>query len=321
MRVLSVGEPPQRDPLLRALEAAGCAPARVAMDEVPRAGPPYFYLGNFFEQIKRPLQLARIRRALARDRAPYVWWNRDAPWNCAIKPWRKLLIRGARAADIHLAHSRQSAELFGEPVGYFPNAAETDRYNLGSRSLESLRDSSAYRYAVSFVGTVNPAFERVRARVEFLAALRERLRRDGVQLHVFDTSVGSTLSVPEQVAIIQASRVNLNVGAVCDHPVRSWGIPERCFGIASCGGFLFCDERRHAADTFPADAWAQFLDLEDCVTRIRFFLEHFGAAREHAERLHRAVLERHTYQARARELLELLSAWRAKSAAQPSAAR
>ena len=321
MRVLSVAEQPERDPLLRALAAAGCAVTSAGMDEVPRVAEPYFYLGNFFEQIKRPLRLARIRRALARDGAPYVWWNRDAPWNCAIKPWRRLMVRGARAADIHLAHSLQSVKLFGEPVAYFPNAAETDRYNLGPRSLESLRSPAGYRYAATFVGTVDPRFKMVSARIEFLAALRERLRREKLELQVFDTSVGSDLRVADQVAIIQASRVNLNIGAVCDRPVRSWGIPERCFGIASCGGFLLCDERRHAADTFPADAWAEFSNLEECAARIKFFIANFDAARDKAERLHRAVLECHTYQARALALLQLVAAWRAKSAWRSSAAR
>lgn len=321
MRVLSVGERPERDPLLRALAAAGCPVTNTAMHEVPRSGEPYFYLGNFFEQIKRPLRLARIRRALAGDAAPYVWWNRDAPWNCAIKPWRRLMVRGARAADIHLAHSLQSAELFGEPAAYFPNAAETDRYNLGSHSLDSLRNRSAYRYAATFIGTVNPRFKMVHARVEFLAALRERLGRDKVELLIFDTSIGSNLAVADQVAIIQASRVNLNVGAVCDRPERSWGIPERCFGIASCGGFLLCDERRHAADTFPADAWAEFSSLEECAARIKFFIANFDAARDKAERLHRAVLKRHTYQARARELIARVDAWRATCASRTSAAR
>jgi spore maturation protein CgeB len=324
MRVVSVGPGPERDPLLRELAAAGCPATLAGMDETPSApaaGEDYFYLGNFFEQIKTPFTLRRIRRALARDAAPYVWWNRDAPWNCAIKPWRKPLVRAARAADIHLAHSLQSVDLFGEPVAYFPNAAETDRYHRAGRSLESLRSAEAYRYQVSFVGTVNPGFRMVRARIEFLAALRERLGRDGVELRVFDTSIGSTLSVAEQVSIIQASRINLNVGAVCDQPVRSWGIPERCFGIASCGGFLLCDARRHAADTFPADAWAEFASLEECVARIRFFLAHFDDARLRAERLHRAVLERHTYAVRARELLERVAAWRARSRARSSSAR
>lgn len=314
MRALSVGERPERDPLLRALAAVGCATSVVGIYEPPprlAKGETYFYLGNFFEQIKKPFVFARIRQALARDGAPYVWWNRDAPWNCAIRPLRKLFVRAARPADIHLAHSLQSVELFGEPVTYFPNAAEADRYHLAGRSLESLRSRADYKYPVSFIGTVNPGFRMVRPRIEFLAALGTRLAQEGIRLHIFDTSIGSTLSVAEQVAIIQASMVNLNVGAVCDKPVRSWGIPERCFGIASCGGFLLCDERKHAADTFPPQAWAQFSELDECVARIRFFLEHFDQARQKAEGLHRIVLERHTYAVRARELLEMVSAWRA----------
>jgi len=93
-------------------------------------------------------------------------------------------VRSARAADIHLAHSLQSAQLFGEPVRYFPNAADTDRYALGTRSLESLRSPQGYRYPVSFVGTVNPGFKMVRERIQFLTALRERLRREAVQLYM-----------------------------------------------------------------------------------------------------------------------------------------
>jgi spore maturation protein CgeB len=309
MRVVSVGAGYDRDPLLRALAAAGCPATMAGTTEMPPAslgGERYFYLGNAFEQIKAPFTLARIRRALARDGAPYVWWNRDAPWNCAIKPWRKLFVRASQPADVHLAHSLQSAELFGEPVAYFPNAAEADRYHLGARTLESLR-TAGYRFDVSFVGTVSPGFKMVRARIEFLSELGRRLEPQGVKLHIFDTSIGSPLTVADQVAIIQASRINLNVGAVCDKPRRSWGIPERCFGIASCGGFLLCDERRHAADTFPADAWAEFSSIEECVARIRFFLRHFDRARDKAEKLHRIVLERHTYTVRARQLLELVT--------------
>ena len=317
MRVVTVGPGYERDPLLRALAQVGCPATWVAHDEIPISpapGEPYFYLGNAFEQIKTPLVLARIRRALARDGAPYVWWNRDAPWNCAIKPLRKLLVRGASRADIHLAHSLQSRDLFGEPVVYFPNAAETDRYNLAGQSVESLRKADAYRFDVSFIGTVNPAFRMVQPRVEFLSELRRQLEHAGVQLQIFDTIVGSTLTLADQVRIIQQSRINLNVGAVCDKPVRSWGLPERCFGIAACGGFLLCDERKHAADTFPKEAWAEFSSVEECVVRIKFFLQHFEIAREKAEHLHRTVLERHTYAHRAQQLLGLVNDF---SAARP----
>ncbi len=311
--VVTVGEAEDRDPLLRALAGAGCRVTHIGLYDMPPALEPRercLYLANAFGQIKRPFKLARIRRALARAGVPYVWWNRDAPWNCAIKPWRKPFVRFARRPDIHLAHSLQSMDLFGAPAMYFPNAAETDRYNLAGRSLASFYARQSYRYDVSFVGTLNPGFKMVRDRVAFLGELGRRLARDGIKLHLFDTSIGSSLTVADHVRIIQASRVNLSVGAVCDSPVRSWGIPERCFGIASCGGFLLCDERRHASDTFPYDAWVQFSNLDHCIERIKFYLSHLDLAREIAERLHRAVLEHHTYAVRARELLQLVTGWR-----------
>jgi spore maturation protein CgeB len=309
MRVVTVFE--EHHPLVRALAGAGCPVTRLGLAELPQSGgEPYFYLGDMFEQIKAPLALARLRRALTRDGAPYVMWNRDAPWNCAIKPWRKLLVRASRRVDLHLAHSLQSTELFGESVVYFPNAAESDRYNLGGRTLDSLRDPGGYQFDVSFVGTLSPGFRMVRARVAFLAELGRRLERSGVNYRFFDTSLGSSLSLQEQVAIIQTSRINLSVGAVCDKPATSWGLPERCFGIASCGGFLLCDERRHAADTFPEEARAEFRNLEECVERIRYFIAHFDLSRARAECLHRDVMERHTYAVRARQLLDLVAAWK-----------
>lgn len=309
MRVVTVFE--EHHPLLRALAGAGCTVTRLGMTELPQAGgDPYFYFGDAFEQIKAPLAFARLRRLLARDGAPYVMWNRDAPWNCAIKPWRKLSVKASRRVDLHLAHSLQSTSLFGEPVAYFPNAAESDRYNLGGRTLESLRDPSGYRFDVSFVGTLSPGFKRVRARVQFLDELGRHLKQSGLNYRLFDTSIGSPLSLKEQVEIIQGSRINLSVGAVCDKPTTSWGLPERCFGIASCGGFLLCDERKHAVETFPQEAWAEFDNLEHCVARIKYYLANFDLTRSKAERLHREVMERHTYAVRASQLLDMVAAWK-----------
>ncbi len=317
MRVVTVFD--AQHPLVRALAHAGCEVEQCGMAEIPRSGgEPYFYLGDVFEQIKRPLALAQIRRVLIRDGAPYVMWNRDAPWNCAIKPLRKLLVHASRRVDLHLAHSLQSAGLFGEPVIYFPNAAESDRYDLGGRTLESLRDPSGYRFDVSFVGTLSPGFRRIGERLRFLKELGRRLDQPGVHYRLFDTSLGSAITLKEQVGIIQDSRINLNIGAVCDKPVTSWGMPERCFGIASCGGFLLCDKRRHAADTFPKDAWAEFGNLEECIAQIKFFLANFDLSRNKAEMLHRDVMARHTYAVRAQQLLGLVVAWKERNMALPA---
>src|SRR4051812_9645553 len=136
MRVVTVLN--KDHPLMRALAVTGCEIDHLGSAEC-FDDKPDFYIGDVFQQIKSPISLSRIRRILAEQRAPYVNWNRDAPWNCAIKPWRKLLVQMMKPADIHLAHSLQSAHLFGQPVVYFPNAADIESYNLHGRTLDSLR--------------------------------------------------------------------------------------------------------------------------------------------------------------------------------------
>ena len=121
------------------------------------------------------------------------------------------------------------------------------------------------------------------------------------------------MSLADQVSLIQTSRINLNYGASCDYgsPIAS-GLPERCYGIPACGGFLLCDRRTHAKDDFtPGEDWADFNGLEDCVAQIDHWLANFGMARELAERTHASVLARHTFAHRAATLHGALLAWHA----------
>ena len=121
------------------------------------------------------------------------------------------------------------------------------------------------------------------------------------------------MSVAEQVALVRSSRINLNFGASCDYgaPVAS-GLPERCYGIPACGGFLLGDKRTHAPDDFtPGENWAEFNDLDDCVAKIDYWLAHFDAARDLAERCHAHVMSNHTYANRAATLHQALLDWHA----------
>ena len=81
-------------------------------------------------------------------------------------------------------------------------------------------------------------------------------------------------------------------------------------GLVAAGGFLLCDKRTHAKDDFtPGENWAEFDGLEDCVSRIRYWLSHRDAARDLAERCHVHVLAAHTYANRAEKLHQALLAW------------
>lgn len=295
------------NPLLDALEAEGCTVVQVPAGQAFDAA--LFddcrcYFGDVFHNVKAPLQFVRLKKELNRRGIPVVSWNRDAPWHCAIKPWRKVLIRPLRLVDLYLTHSLQDAAAFHAAPIYFANAAQVQCYHLGDKTLADLRDPRQYRVDVSFFGALNPGFKQVRERVAFLHALAVRL--DALQIsHDFrDPYVYEPrMNLADQIALVQASRINLNVGAVCDTPVPSWGLPERCFGVPACGGFLLSDRRQHAVDTFPPGTWSEFASLDECVAKIQTHLHSFEQTRNLAEKLHRDVMHNHTYRNRAQQFL------------------
>lgn len=252
----------------------------------------------------------RLKADLARLGAPLVLLDRDAPWYKGVRPHRLWLLSKLGLADLHATHSMQHAGRFGVPSLYFPNAAWLDAYHLHGRTLESLRDPFGYTRDVSFLGNINDRrYPEHGARMGFLRELAGRLEAFGIRLDMIDSSA---MKPAEQVSVIQQSRINLNVGAAADSGgERSWGLPERCYGIPACGGFLLCDRRRHASDDFAATReWMEFDDIADCVARIRYALSHFGETRDIAEAAHRRVMADHTYAHRAKALLAAIADWR-----------
>ena len=109
----------------------------------------------------------------------------------------------------------------------------------------------------------------------------------------------------EQLEIIRTSRINLSTTAACDAGAEpSWGLPERCYGVPACGGFLLCDRRRHAVEDFADDERAEYGDLEDCALKISHFLQRYDQARGIAERARARVARDHGYRNRAVRLLD-----------------
>jgi spore maturation protein CgeB len=218
--------------------------------------------------------------------------------------WRRLaLFRLLRPLDIYASHTIQPTWNFAPIKLYCPNAAWVRIFNLRGHSLEEMRDPNFYEYDVSFLGNLDgQRFKEHANRQHFLEDLADRLAKLGIR---YRFAQGTGLALLEQVHLIQRSRINLNYGAAADHgAVRSWGLPERCYGVPGCGGFLLSDERKHASDDFDlASEWAGFTDLDDCVEKIQYWLAHFERSRRIAEAAHARVLKHHTYELRARNLL------------------
>ncbi len=265
----------------------------------------------FYEGLRPPLTIWGMRRWARRQRIPLFVWNQDAPHYLNRAGWRLDLLDHARLYDIYATHTLVDARRFADTLMYFPNAADTTRYNLAGNSLDALREAASYEYDVSFFGAMDGSrYKEMQERQDFFAALGERLKARNIRF-LFREAVG--MSVAEQVALIQKSRINLNFGASCDYraPIAS-GLPERCYGIPACGGLLLCDQRSHARDDFtPGQDWAEFNGLDDCMARIAHWLENFDAARELAERCHATVMARHTYAHRAETLHRVLLDWHA----------
>lgn len=264
----------------------------------------------FYEGLRHPLTIWGMRRYLRRQGIPLFVWNQDAPHYLNRASWRLDLLDRARLYDLYATHTLiDSGRRFADCTLYLPNAADTERYHLAEATLAELRDPARYQYDVCFFGAMDgKRYKEMQARQEFFSALGERLAARGIR---FLFREASGMSAGDQVALIQLSRINLNFGASCDYgaPVAS-GLPERCYGIPACGGFLLCDRRSHARDDFtPGRDWAEFDGIDDCMVQIEGWLANFQAARDLAERCHATVMTRHTYTQRAATLHQALLSW------------
>ena len=278
------------------------------------------YLIDMYDAMKRPWDTLRLKSRLRRRRIPLIGWNRDAPWNKGAKRRRLWWMRQLRVLDIYMAHSLQGAAAFSSDARYLPNAAWTSRYNLAGRTLEELRDPRGYHYDVSFVGTLDaekyPEFAK---RAGFFAELERRLAGFGVSTWFRH---GKNMPLKDQIEMIQRSRINLNFGAACDDgPEKSWGLPERCYGVPACGGFLLSEAREHAARDFDIGKdWVDFSGLEECVGKVRHYLANFPKARDIAGQAHQRVLREHTYEHRARTIAAAAREWKARTESRAAAA-
>ncbi len=266
----------------------------------------------FYDCLRHPLQVWRLKQQLRRHGVPLVAWNRDAPHYLNRSAWRLDWLNRARLLDVYATHTLIDIRTFADCVLYLPNAADVTRYNPGAdpaTTLTHLRDPSGYQYDVSFFGAMDGTrHKEMRARQAFFAALAEKLHARKIRF-LFRESEG--MSVAEQIALIHSSRINLNFGASCEYGAKvASGLPERCYGIPAVGGFLLCDQRTHAADDFEiGKSWAQFASLDDAVAQIDYYLAHFDQARDIAERSHAHIMHTHTYAHRAQKLHQTLLAW------------
>jgi spore maturation protein CgeB len=273
---------------------------------------------NIHVDIKRPFHFLSVKKRINRLGAPVIFWDRDGPSHMGEKAWRIWLLKHVQFMDAYATHTLQDAGRFSDEVIYLPNAVWDERYNLGAATLQSLRDPARYRYDVSFFGNIDTQkYPEAIHRVRFIDKLKPML--DTMKIRYLFT--GASLSIADQLDLIQTSIVNLSFVAGCDVRYRggyhgepfSWGLPERCYGVPACGGFLLSDQRPHAADDFTEGVdWVAFSNVRDCIAKIAHYVGNFGDARCIAEAAHRRVMASHRYVDRANKLLRFCLYWKQK---------
>lgn len=307
-------------PLREGFEAAGHPVIEVAT--LPAAGDVgdiAFVLCCMYDLIKRPLQAHRLCATLNRRGIPVVVWNRDGPANKGEKPWRLWLLDHLCYFNIYATHTTQEHLGADSELLYLPNAAWTRHYHLGERTLASLRDIDSYAWDVSFFGRISAArYPEMALRDAFFRELAAALDVRGIRYCFREDS----MDVASQRDFIQRSLININFHAGCDtcynrhvpesRRERSWGLPERCYGVPACGGLLLSDARHHGPQDFHGEGeWQSFTDVGDCVQRIESLLADVDQLRTLAERQYQRVQAEHTYDHRARQVLAAVAAWQA----------
>ncbi len=265
---------------------------------------------NLYEGARAPWRSLMLKRRLRAAGVPLVGIDRDAPWHMGLRRRRMWVFSKLRLLDLYATHTLQPTWRLAPQVHYHANAVWKRNFNLHGRSLEEMRTPDFFRHDVSFVGNLDGVRYREHAeRQRFLAALEARLKPLGLRI-LFRHSEGIPES--EQIEIIQRSVINLTYRSSCDHGgTLSWGLPERCYGVPARGGFVLSDQRRHAADDFDLkQEWAEYESLDDCVSKIQFYLAHFPQTRQIAEAAHVRVMGQHTYEHRVAKLMQAVSSLR-----------
>jgi len=269
---------------------------------------------DFYMCLRYPVPYLKLRRYMNRAGIPILAWNRDAPHYLNKSAWRLNLLSVIPLIDIYATHTLIDFRQFAGVHIYLPNAADTDSYRVinPSKVFARMSDPTTYQYDVSFFGGMNGSrYKEDQARQDFFHLLGQRLDALGLKSRFVEAQ---GMKVSEQIELIQSSRINLNYGARCEFGATvASGLPERCYGIPACGGFLLSDKRTHSETDFTLGFdWAEFVDIDNCIQQIQYWLKNFKAARTIAENAYKTVLARHTYKHRAEELMRELHIWQRK---------
>jgi len=149
----------------------------------------------------------------------------------------------------------------------------------------------------------------IRIRREFVSALGPKVHVYGNEGWLICSDEGVNIHGPldpvfEAPLLYRDSRVNLNF-----HTGQlATALNQRMFDVPACGGFVLTDYRADLERLFDfRSEIACFYSKSDMIDKIDYYLVHEDERLSIIEKARKRVLEEHTYESRARKILEVIS--------------
>lgn len=166
-------------------------------------------------------------------------------------------------------------------------------------------DKAQYSCSLSLIGSMYPyRLKLIEQLVEFKPSIWGRGWSKVSNQEILKLYKGKDIRGTQKAKAICGSLISLNP----HHPLNDiYGVNRRTYDIAGCKGFQLADYRNDMEKVFKINhEIICFETLDELKKKIEYYLKHSDERNEIAEAAHKRVINEHTYEHRAREILDLI---------------
>ncbi len=188
-------------------------------------------------------------------------------------------------------------------VFYLPQCTDPDAH----KPMElTEQDMAVYSTDISLLGSMYPyRMKLIEQLIEFKPSIWGRGWSKSSNREIIKLYRGKDIRGPQKAKAISASKISLNP----HHPLNDInGVNRRTFDIAACNGFQLTDRKNDMHKVFRAkEEIICFETIDELKKLIDYYLRHPDERTEIAEAAYQRVIKEHTYDNRARQILEIIS--------------
>lgn len=166
-------------------------------------------------------------------------------------------------------------------------------------------DKALYSCNLSLIGSMYPyRLKLIEQLVEFKPFIWGRGWSKTTNQEIIKLYKGKDIRGTQKAKAICGSKISLNP----HHPLNDiYGVNRRTYDIAACKGFQLADYRNDMEKVFKINQEIIcFETLDELKKKIEYYLKHSDERNEIAEAAYKRVINEHTYEHRARDILDLI---------------